>query len=105
MIILDRLITGGLKFVFDKIASAVDAEMNDERSLKQELLEAQMQLELGEMEEEEFVELERDILARLREVRAEQGEGGAVSLGQRGFEVEVNFGGEGDDPDRGGSAR
>lgn len=105
MIILDRLITGGLKFVFDKIASAVDAEMNDERSLKQELLEAQMQLELGELEEAEFVELERAILARLREVRAEQGEGGAVSFGNRGFEVEVDWSGEGEDPDRGGHSR
>ncbi len=100
MILLDRLITGGLRFVFDKIASAVDNERNDERSLKEELLAAQMRLELGELEEDEFVELERDILARLREVRAEQGEGGAVSFGDRGFEVEVDFAGEDEDRDR-----
>ena len=59
MIILDSLLIGGIKFVLDKVASAVDAEMNDEGSLKEELLAAQMQLELGEMSEEEFVELER----------------------------------------------
>jgi hypothetical protein len=99
MIILDRLLTGGLRFVFDKIATAVDQEMNDEGSLKAELLEAQMRLELGEMEEEEFAELERDILARLREARGAQ-EGGAVSFGNRGFEVEVDFSGGDGEPER-----
>ena len=95
MIILDSLLIGGIKFVLDKVASAVDAEMNDEGSLKEELLAAQMQLELGEMSEEDFVELERDILARLREIRdAQRGEtSGAVSLGG-GFEVDVTFRGD-----------
>ena len=96
MIILDSLLMGGIRFVLDKVASAVDAEMNDEGSLKEELLAAQMQLELGEMDEEEFVELERGILARLREIRdAQRGEGsGAVSLGSGGFEVDVTFRGD-----------
>jgi hypothetical protein len=102
MIILDSLLIGGLRFVFDKIATAVDNEMNDEGSLKEELLAAQMRLELGEMGEEEFAGLERDILARLREVREAQradgdaGGAGAVSLGSGGFEIDVSF--RGDDP-------
>ena len=54
MIILDSLLIGGLKFVFDKIATAVDEEMNDEGSLREELLAAQMRVELGEMERERF---------------------------------------------------
>lgn len=95
MIILDSLLIGGLKFVFDKIATAVDEEMNDEGSLREELLAAQMRVELGEMGEDEFADLESRILARLREIRdAQRGEsGGAVSLGG-GFEVDVTFGGD-----------
>jgi hypothetical protein len=101
MILLDRLLTGGLRFVFDKIATAVDQEMNDEGSLKEELLEAQMRLELGEMAEEEFAELERDILARLRAARDAQGEGGgAMSFGNGGFEVEVDFSAGDGEPER-----
>ncbi len=37
--------------------------MNDEGSLREELLAAQMRYELGEMSDEEFAELESDILA------------------------------------------
>jgi hypothetical protein len=92
MIILDSLLIGGIKFVLDKVATAVNEEMNDEGSLREELLAAQMRVELGEMDEEEFAVLEGDILARLREIRdAQRGEpGGAVSLGG-GFEVDVSF--------------
>jgi hypothetical protein len=95
MIILDSLLIGGLKFVFDKIATAVDEEMNDEGSLREELLAAQMRVELGEMDEGEFAELESHILGRLREIRdAQRGESsGAVSL-SGGFEVDVTFGGD-----------
>lgn len=103
MIILDNLLVGGIRFVLDKIASAVEAEMNDEQSLKEELLAAQMRVELGEMDEEEFADLERDILARMREIREEREEAsGAVSLRSGGFEVDVTFEGDvtfgGDDP-------
>ena len=73
MIILDSLLIGGIKFVLGKIAQAVDAEMNDERRLREELLAAQMQLELGEMTPEEFADLESAILARLRELHQEAG--------------------------------
>ncbi|HKI05683.1 MAG TPA: gas vesicle protein GvpG [Thermoanaerobaculia bacterium] len=95
MIIIDSLLVGGIRFVLDKVASAVDSEMNDEGSLKEELMAAQMRLELGEMSEEDFVVLERDILARLREIRDAQrgGSAGAVSLGG-GFEVDVTFRGD-----------
>lgn len=97
MIILDSLLVSGIRFVLDKVASAVEAEMNDEQSLKEELLAASMRVELGEMDEEEFVRLERDVLARLREIREEREEAsGAVSLSPGGFEVDVTFGG--DDP-------
>lgn len=94
MIILDSLLIGGIRFVLDKIASAADAELNDERSLREELLAAQMRLELGEMDEEEFAELERDILVRLREIRQEQQAAGAVSLKDGDVAVDITFRGD-----------
>ena len=72
MIILDTLIIGGLKFVLGKIVDAVDAELNDDSVLREELLAAQMRLELGEMTEAEFAAMERDLLTRIREIRERQ---------------------------------
>ena len=69
MLILDTLLVGGLRFVLDKIASAVDAELNGETALREELLAAQMRVELGELSEEEFARLEADIVQRLRQLR------------------------------------
>jgi hypothetical protein len=76
MIVLDRMLAGGIKFVLGKIAAAASAEMNDDSRVREELLALQMRLELGEIEEEEFRALEADLLARLREIRERQrGEG------------------------------
>ena len=69
MIILDTLLLGGIKFILGKIAAAVDAELNDDTALKEELLEAQMRLEMGELSEEEFTRIEREILDAIRVVR------------------------------------
>ena len=69
MIILDTLLLGGIKFVLGKIAAAVDAELSDDTALKEELLEAQMRLEMGELSEEEFTRIEREILDAIRLVR------------------------------------
>jgi hypothetical protein len=96
MIVLDALLVGGLKFVLSKIAAAVDAELNDDTALRERLLEAQMRLELGELSEEEFVALERDVLARLREIRERRG-GGATMPSPDEFRVtgiEAEFAGE-----------
>ena len=70
MFILDSLLIGGLRFVLDKIAVAAEAEQDAEPALRERLLEAQMQLELGEISEREFGEIERDIFARLRAARS-----------------------------------
>ena len=72
MIVLDRMLVGGIKFVLGKIAAAVDSELNDDSRLREELLAAQMRLELGEIDEKEFRALEADLLARLREIRERQ---------------------------------
>ena len=75
MFILDTMLIGGLRFVFDKIAAAVDTELNDDSSLREQLLAAQMRVELGEMTQREFEVFESDILERLREIR-ERRQGG-----------------------------
>jgi hypothetical protein len=72
MIVLDKMIVGGVKFVLGKLAQAVDAEMNDDSRLREELLAAQMRLEVGEISEQEFVAIEAELLARLREIRERQ---------------------------------
>ena len=69
MFILDSLLIGGIRFVLDKVAAAVDTEMNDDTALREQLLAAQMRLERGEMSQPEFARLEADILARLRDIR------------------------------------
>jgi hypothetical protein len=102
MIILDSLIMGGIRFVLNQVATAVDNEMNDEGGLREQLLAAQMQLELGEIEEDDFVAIESSVMARLREIReAREGEGGAMGLSgdSRVVGVAVTFGGTGEDPD------
>jgi hypothetical protein len=69
VIILDTLLVGGIKFVLRKIVDAVEAQLNDDSVLHEELLAAQMRLELGEITQEEFAAVEADILARLRDIR------------------------------------
>jgi hypothetical protein len=72
VIVLDRMLVGGIKFVLGKVAAAVDAELNDDSHLREELLAAQMRFELGEIGDDEFRALEADLLARLREIRERQ---------------------------------
>ena len=69
MFILDSLLIGSLRFVLDKVVQAAEAEATDDTSLREQLLEAQMRLELGEITDSEFTEIENDILARIREIK------------------------------------
>jgi hypothetical protein len=70
--ILDSLLIGSIRFVLDKVVAAAEAEMQDDTALRQQLLEAQMQLELGDISDQEFAEIERGILARIREIKGRQ---------------------------------
>lgn len=73
MLIVDDLLLGGFRFVLNQLIEAVDAERNDDRVYREELLAAQMRLELGEITEAEFAEIEADLLAKIREVRDRHG--------------------------------
>jgi hypothetical protein len=87
MFILDTMFIGGLRFVLDKIAAAVDTELNDDTALREQLLAAQMRVELGEMTQEAFEALEADILARLREIRERQQGGAAAAVSPQDYKV------------------
>jgi hypothetical protein len=69
VIVVDKLLTSGIGWVLRRLADAVDTEMVDESSLREELLAAEMRLELGEIDEDEFRATEEAILRRMREVR------------------------------------
>jgi Gas vesicle protein G len=87
MFILDTLLVGSLRFVLDKIAAAVDTELNDDTALREQLLAAQMRVELGEMTQQEFATLEADILARLREIRDRQQGGEPATLSPADYRI------------------
>ena len=79
MFLIDDLLIGGLGFVFDKIARVVDEQLNDESGLHRTLMEAQLQLEMGEIDDEQFATIEADVIERLRELReAREGEPSAA---------------------------
>ena len=73
VLIVDDLLMGGFRFVLKRLVDAVDSELNDDRVYREELLAAQMRLELGEITEEEFAAAEADLLAKIREVRDRHG--------------------------------
>jgi hypothetical protein len=78
MFILDSLLIGSLRFVLDKVVQAAEAEAQDDSALRDQLLEAQMRLELGEITEDEFVEIERDVIAAIRAIKG--GQQGPISM-------------------------
>jgi gas vesicle protein GvpG len=99
VILIDSLIVGGVRFVLDKLVQAVDAELSDDTVLREQLLEAQMRRELGEISEEEFATVEEDLLRRIREVR-ERNRVPAPPPGEmRIAGVEATFAGEEHEPE------
>ena len=64
MFILDSLLIGGLRFVLDKVVAAAETEMNDDTRAARAAARGADALELGEMTQEEFAEIEADILVR-----------------------------------------
>ncbi len=76
-----------LGWVFRTVATAADAEMNDDTALREQLLEAEMRRETGEITDEEFAEVEADVLQRIREIK-ERREGGAGPIAFEGVPIE-----------------
>jgi Gas vesicle protein G len=60
----------GIKWSLGKVQKVVEEELTDDAPVKQELMELQMRLELGDIDDAEYVEREAALMARLREIRA-----------------------------------
>ncbi|HXT19105.1 MAG TPA: gas vesicle protein GvpG [Gemmatimonadaceae bacterium] len=60
----------GIRWSLNKVVQVAEEELTDDAPVKQELMELQMQLELGDITDDEYVEREAALMARLREVRA-----------------------------------
>ena len=91
MFILDSLLINGIKFALDKVRQVAEQELESAEALQQQLLEAQMQLEEGDIDEEAFAQIESDVFARLRELKADEATGGIADASAFDeIEVEVN---------------
>ena len=66
MFILDSLMISGIRWALETALTAAEAEMNDDSVLREQLLETEMRREMGEISDEEFADIERDLLARIR---------------------------------------
>ena len=75
MFLIDDILlapVNGFKFIMKQIQQLADKELNDESLIKEQLLELQMRLELEEISDEEYVEAERELFARLRAIKQRQ---------------------------------
>ena len=103
MFILDSFMISGISWALRTVVTAAEAEMNDDTALREALLEAEMRREMGEMSDEEFADLEADLLARIREIK-ERREGGSGPIafggepmdnsGDNHFQVEASVSGD-----------
>jgi hypothetical protein len=59
----------GVRYCIEKVVEYAEHEVNDEEPVREQLLELQIELEEGRVTEDEYVEREAVILARLREIR------------------------------------
>jgi len=59
----------GVRWTLRKVQRVVEDELTDDTPIKQELMELQMLLELGDIDDAEYVRREAALMQRLREVR------------------------------------
>jgi hypothetical protein len=59
----------GTRWTLEKVDRVVREELTDDTPIKEELMALQLQLEMGEIDDTEYVKREAEIMQRLREVR------------------------------------
>ncbi len=60
----------GIRWSLGKVQTVVEEELTDDAPVKQDLMELQLRLELGDIDDAEYVRREAELMARFREVRA-----------------------------------
>jgi hypothetical protein len=60
----------GIRWSLEKVQTVVETELTDDTAIKQELMELQMLLELGDIDDAEYIARESRLMEQLREVRA-----------------------------------
>ena len=59
----------GIKWTLSKVQRVVEEELVDDTAVKQELMELNMRLELGDITDDEYAAEEAVLMRRLREIR------------------------------------
>src|SRR5256885_17232422 len=59
----------GIRWALGKVQTVVEEELTDDTPVKQELMELQMLLEVGDIDDAEYLRREAVVMQRLREVR------------------------------------
>ena len=60
----------GIRWSLGKVVQVAEEELTDDTAVKQDLLALQMELEVGAIDDDEYVAREALLMQRLREVRA-----------------------------------
>jgi hypothetical protein len=101
-------VTGPLfltEFSLGKVHGVVREELTDDTRIKAELLELQLQLELGDLDDDEYLVREAELMQQLREIRQWREEfgmgvsGGPVRVQSRPVEAADRSGDMDDDDD------
>lgn len=59
----------GTKWTLEKVDRVVREELTNDGPIKEDLMKLQLELEAGEIDDDEYVRREAEIMIRLREVR------------------------------------
>src|SRR5690349_8017022 len=59
----------GIKWALGKVQQVAEEELTDDTPVRQDLMELQLQLEVGDIDDAEYVAREAQLMQRLREVR------------------------------------
>jgi len=59
----------GTRWTLDKVDRVVREQLTDDTPIKEDLMALHLQLEMGEIDDQEYVRREAEIMDRLREVR------------------------------------
>ncbi len=103
MLLIDDILLApitGFQFIMRTLAKVAEEQYTDDAPLKERLLELQVRLDSGEIDEEEYAVEEAEILRLLREIQhrkmemagvpADQMERGPMSASEATFTIDTN---------------